>query len=153
MSIKYRIDDRLIHGQVITSWSKYYDLNAIYIIDNDVSKDPIQTNIIEMVAPSHLEIDVLNENDAINKIKNIEKNTLILVKFPGTILNLQNKGIEIEEIILGGMQYKNGRKKITKSVSISDQQRKELKELIKNDTKVYVQMIPSEKRKDLNLLL
>ena len=153
MSVYYRVDDRLIHGQVITSWSKYYDLNSIYIVDDDVAKDPIQTNIIEMVAPSHLQVDVLNEKEAADKIKDVTGNTLILVKFPETILNLKNNGIEIEEIILGGMQFKEGREKITKSISISQKQRKELQKLIDNNTEIYVQMIPSEKRRNLKTLL
>lgn len=40
-----RVDDRLIHGQVMTKWSKGLGINAIFIVDNDVAKDDFMKQI------------------------------------------------------------------------------------------------------------
>lgn len=41
-----RIDDRLIHGQVVTAWIKQYPINKILIIDDELSsKFPDEANL------------------------------------------------------------------------------------------------------------
>ena len=42
-----RVDDRLIHGQVITQWVKVFDTQKIVVIDNAVAKDKMQKNILK----------------------------------------------------------------------------------------------------------
>jgi len=46
-----RIDDRLIHGQVMTSWVKYTKANKIVIVDDGVANDPFMGDILKMAVP------------------------------------------------------------------------------------------------------
>ena len=46
-----RIDDRLIHGQVITTWVKNHDIEQILIINDKVAGDSVQQSVITMSAP------------------------------------------------------------------------------------------------------
>ena len=41
-----RVDDRLIHGQVVTQWVKVFKAQKIVVIDNNVAKDKMQKNIL-----------------------------------------------------------------------------------------------------------
>ena len=47
-----RIDDRLIHGQVVTAWIKVYPINKILIIDDELSKNKLMTRIYRAAAPA-----------------------------------------------------------------------------------------------------
>src|SRR5699024_1300420 len=108
-NIFYRIDDRLIHGQVITGWSRYYKLKKIIIADDDVANDPIQCKIINMVAPKNIKVEILGVYNSYNVIidKNkLKDNTLLLVKGPDAICKLSEFGVKIDEVIVGGMQFK-----------------------------------------------
>ena len=47
----YRIDDRLIHGQVMTGWSKVYKANRIFVVDDKVAKDAFMCQVMKMAVP------------------------------------------------------------------------------------------------------
>lgn len=147
MSIFYRIDDRLIHGQVITSWSRYYDLKEIIIIDDQVVVDPIQRKIIEMVAPPNITVHLTDTKKSVDKINAVKDNTLVLTKGPKVLLYLIEQGVQIDEIIVGGMQYRDGKKKISSSVSISNEEREDFIKLSEKGVEIAIQIIPTEKKK------
>ena len=46
-----RIDDRLIHGQVVTAWIKQYPINKILIIDDELSRNKLMERIYKAAAP------------------------------------------------------------------------------------------------------
>ncbi|MBE6083621.1 MAG: PTS sugar transporter subunit IIB, partial [Tissierellaceae bacterium] len=46
-----RIDDRLIHGQVMTAWVKQTKATRIIIIDDVVAKDDFMKKVLTMAAP------------------------------------------------------------------------------------------------------
>ena len=61
-----RIDDRLVHGQVMTKWSKGLGINAIFIIDNEVAKDDFMKQIfISSGSRSGLAVKVLSIDEAV----------------------------------------------------------------------------------------
>lgn len=148
-NIFYRIDDRLIHGQVITTWTKYYRLRKIFIVDDQVADDPIQRQIIKAVAPSELTIEILKVNEAPLLIQDAEaanQISLVLVKGPDTLIALKELGIDFTEIIVGGMQYKEGRKKITRTISASEEEAQDFKNLAQQGVELIVQQVPTDRR-------
>ena len=59
-----RIDDRLIHGQVVTAWIKVYPINKILIIDDELSKNQLMLRIYKAAAPAGVEVILMNQMDA-----------------------------------------------------------------------------------------
>ena len=54
MSIKMvRVDDRLIHGQIVAAWVKSLNLERVWIIDDGTANDNFLKNVMRMVAPSN----------------------------------------------------------------------------------------------------
>lgn len=153
MALNFRIDDRLIHGQVITNWTRYYNLNEIIIVDDQVFADPIQRKIIEMVAPSNVSVRIFRVDEAFTKLKPTTLDTLVLVKSPDVLLQLHEHGLEINEIIVGGMQFREGKSKISSSVSLSQEEKKTFTILADKNIDIYIQMVPSEKKRKLVDLL
>lgn len=64
-----RIDDRLIHGQVITAWVKVFPVTKILIIDNELAGNRLMSRIYRAAAPIGIEVLIKNEEDSINFIK------------------------------------------------------------------------------------
>lgn len=151
-NIYYRIDDRLIHGQVITAWSRYYKLERIIIVDDQVAGDPIQRQIINMVAPANIKVDVTNVEEgykAIVDARKSETSTLVLVKGPGALCSLLERGIDLKEVIIGGMQFKDGRKKMTKTVAVNRQEAEEFWKLYDEQIQLIVQLVPTDRRSQI----
>ena len=64
-----RIDDRLIHGQVVTAWIKQYPINRILIIDDELSQNRLMQRIYKAAAPMGIEVLIQACAQAIDFLK------------------------------------------------------------------------------------
>lgn len=156
MSIKFiRIDDRLIHGQVVTAWIKNYQAKKILILDDDVAKDAFLINVLKMVKPSGVELIIEGCNhidDLIRKFEEDEKNTVVLMKKPQTAKVLFEHGVGLRELNVGGMGANKYRQNLYKNVSASEEEVAVLKELENQGVRVYFQATPNDKQVDLHTI-
>jgi len=151
-----RIDDRLIHGQVMTAWVKKTRANQILIIDDEVAKDDFMSEILKMSAPAGIDIVVKGQVDAVSFLKahdKEKKRLIILVKAPATIAAIVEKGIEIDKLVVGGMGAKANRRVLYKNISASDEERTTFKKLIDRGIPVVIHIIPDQKETDLSKYL
>lgn len=151
-----RIDDRLIHGQVMTAWVKKTRANQILIIDEEVAKDDFMSEILKMSAPSGIDIIVTGLEDAVAFLKAQEsehKRLIILVKAPVTIDALVESGVAIDKLVVGGMGAKANRRVLYKNISASDEERATFKKLIDRGIPVVIHIIPDQKETDLSKYL
>ena len=79
-----RIDDRLIHGQVMTQWIQYTEANEVLIIDDGVAKDSFLQMVMKSSVPGKISLKVLSVKDAIGYLNEDGKHEkiIILVKTP-----------------------------------------------------------------------
>lgn len=141
-----RIDDRLIHGQVMTAWMKTLPAKRIIIIDNKVVKDEFMISVLEMAAPSGVKVEVYSEEKAIDLLKGgLSVPTIILVKTPVTLKSIIDAGVKIPAINIGGMGMSAGRKKLFKNISATKEEREVLKDFVDRGIDVKIQIIPAEK--------
>jgi mannose/fructose/N-acetylgalactosamine-specific phosphotransferase system component IIB len=151
-----RIDDRLIHGQVVTAWVKQCKANRIIIVDNPLSKDAFMMKILKAAAPPQISVEVQTEAAAAEILKEEPKsgeNILILVKIPQVLENLIHDGVNFKLIILGGMGAKAGRKRFTKNVSASEEEIACMKRIIEGGTTIQFQLVPDERPTDISKLV
>lgn len=151
-----RIDDRLIHGQVVTSWVKQTGGNRILVVDDALTKDIFMQKILKAAAPPDVSVEVLSVSDATDVLKeeagNGEK-IIILVKIPQTVEKLIEGGVELPQVILGGMGAKEGRKKFNRNVSASPEEAESMKRMIAGGTQIYYQLVPTESPSDVRKML
>lgn len=149
-----RIDDRLIHGQVVTAWSKITKANRIVVVDDEVAQDEFMVSILKMAAPASFNINILTISEATDLLKGEDtgERVIILVKRPETVLSLINNGVIIESLNLGGMGAKMGRTQLYRNISISEEEKDCFKEIISKGVKVYVQIVPDASEIDIQTL-
>lgn len=76
-----RIDDRLIHGQVMTAWIKQKNAVQVVVADDEVAEDDFMINVLEMAVPDEIAIGIFNRDDAVEFMKQgLEAPTILLVK-------------------------------------------------------------------------
>ena len=130
-----RIDDRLIHGQVATVWSKEAGAERIIIVSEEVSKDQIRKTLVRQAAPPGIKVNVVDAPKAIrvyNNPKYANDTVFFLFTNPEEVLQMVEGGVPIKTINIGGMQFKEGRTQITKAISCTPEDIaafKKLKEL------------------------
>lgn len=154
MSIQFiRIDDRLIHGQVVTAWIKNYQAKNVLIVDDGVAKDEFLQSVLKMAAPSGIKLFIRGTEDlekTVEQFEASEKNTVVLLKTPQTAKKLFDAGVKLRELNVGGMGANRYRKGLYKNISASDEELQVLTELEEEGVKVYFRTVPADREVLLN---
>lgn len=150
-----RVDDRLIHGQVVTQWVKVFKAQKIVVIDDTVAKDKMQKNILKFAAPSDIKVSILSVEKAAevwekNKFGNLS--VFVLFKDVKQIAKLKEKGVSFDEITLGNMSIVNGRKQIYKSTGFTEEEAQVLFDLQKDGMHIFFQTQPTDKKESLDAI-
>jgi len=149
-----RIDDRLIHGQVMTAWMKVMPAKKIIIVDNKVAKDAFMISVLELAAPSGVKVSVFTEGQAIEALKEgLSVPTIMLAKTPLAYKALVDGGVPLTAINIGGMGMNAGRKTLFKNIAATDEERSVFKEFIDKGIDVKIQIIPAEREIEVKNIL
>ncbi|SCH43533.1 Sorbose-specific phosphotransferase enzyme IIB component [uncultured Clostridium sp.] len=149
-----RIDDRLIHGQVMSSWLGYVGSKEIIIVDDELYSDEFTKSIILISTSKSINVSIYDIDGGVEFLKNTEKrNLLLLAKSPVTFYRMLQKGIEIGKINLGGMVAAKNRTKLYKNIAISEYERQILKKIMERGVNIYIQIVPDEKAISLTSVL
>ncbi|MDW5300554.1 MAG: PTS sugar transporter subunit IIB [Sedimentibacter sp.] len=142
-----RIDDRLLHGQVVVSWIPYLKINEIIIVDDEYAKDEFMATIIKDAAPDNLAVQVLAVNEAADYLGNYDDGSrvLILSRYIENISELIELNVPINKVNIGGLGNTPGRKRFLNSIHLSDDELNILKDLKKKNIEVEIKMLPNDK--------
>ena len=141
-----RIDDRLIHGQVMTAWIKNRKANQVVIIDDDVANDEYMIDVLEMAIPEEIAIGIFTKEDGVLFFsQGLDEPTILLVKGPEALNYLVDHGIAIDEVDVGGMGARNDRSVLYKNISTSPSENEEFKQLLEKNVNVFIKVMPQDK--------
>jgi len=145
----FRIDDRLIHGQVVLSWVKYLKSERIILCDNDVVENAWEKELYVSCVPKSLECMVSNTKDTTNYIlHNITRSekTIVLVKSPAVLKEITDYGFVPEKVNIGGIHYTEKRREYLPYIFLSDDDVADIEFLAKKGIKMYCQDVPTSKK-------
>ena len=139
-----RIDDRMLHGQVVSTWLKDYSIEQVLIINDKAANDPIQKSVAGLAAPKEVKVHLFGVEQFIDILKKttIKRKTMLIFTTSTDVLKLVENGLDIKEVNVGGMRYNENRKRLSKAVSVTPEEEEAFKKLIEKDIKVFIQMIP-----------
>lgn len=146
-----RIDDRLIHGQVMTMWVKNYNIEQIIIVDDNVAKDETRKQILKFSIPENIKLAIFGVEKFINITKktSINRRTLLLLADPLVALKLNENGVKFSELNVGNISNNDVRERVTKSISLTEDEKEYFRKLEKNKVNVYIQMVPNDKKENI----
>ncbi len=140
-----RIDDRLIHGQVITGWLGLRSANTIIIVDDVVAKTPMMLDIFRFAAPAGVKLAAMTVDQASEKLKNLDQGNeriMLLTKFPNTFLRLLEKGYKPEDINYGAMAHKANSKTVAPNCDLTQQEIEDTEKLYNSGIRIWIQLVP-----------
>lgn len=146
-----RIDDRLIHGQVVTTWVNMHKIEQIVVLNDKIGNDATQKNILAMAAPSGIKVRAfpVKKFAEIIKKQKITRRTMLLFTTSEDVLEAVENGVPIDDLNVGGMRYREGREKVSKALSVTSEERDAFKELLEKGLNITVQMVPNDEKVDL----
>nr|WP_300307351.1 PTS sugar transporter subunit IIB [uncultured Anaerostipes sp.] len=150
-----RVDDRLIHGQVVTQWVKVFKAQKIVVIDNNVAKDKMQKNILKFAAPADMKVSIFSVDKAVevwNKNQFGNMNVFVLFKDVKQIAEMKDKGVKFDEITLGNMSITGDRKQIYKSTGFTKEEAQTLFDLGKDGVNLFFQTQPTDRKESIDVM-
>ncbi|MDC0695801.1 mannose/fructose/sorbose PTS transporter subunit IIB [Klebsiella pasteurii] len=142
-----RIDDRLIHGQVTTVWSKVANAQRIIICNDDVYNDDVRRTLLRQAAPPGMKVNVVNIEKAVAVYHNPQyKDETVFYLFtnPQDVLTMVQQGVKIATLNIGGMAWRPGKKQLTKAVSLDAADINAFQQLDKLGVKLDLRVVASD---------
>lgn len=150
-----RIDNRLIHGQVGVTWVNHLGANLIVVANDKVAEDEVQQSLMDMVLPDVIQsryFTIEKTIDIIHKASPRQK-IFLVVKTVQDALKLKEGGVPIDALNIGNMHYEEGKKQISSTVSVDEDDIKAFKRLHELGVKLDLRKVPNEGGRDLMELL
>ncbi len=148
-----RVDDRLIHGQVVAIWLKELPATRIVVIDDPTARDEFLTEVIELAAPPGVAVEVHSLALGIERLRGVagdREPTYVLLRSPYTALALRRAGIEFPVLNVGGMGIGPRRQRLHRSISASQEELDAMRQLEALGTKVELRTVPGERAVSLD---
>ena len=145
--VHIRIDDRLLHGQVVAFWSNSLQISRVMVINDEVANDELQKTFLRMVAPANIRTSILTKEIAAKNILNdkyLGQKVMIIVKNPKDVLDLMDLGLYIKEVNVGNMASRKDTIQIKRSVSITNDELGNFLQLEKRGVLLTAMMVPDE---------
>ncbi|TCW17995.1 PTS system mannose-specific IIB component [Raoultella sp. BIGb0138] len=144
-----RIDDRLIHGQVMTGWVKHLNATKIIIVDDELVNDEFMISVLEMAVPNNMTLNIYDAEAAAMKLSEVSSdnnsdNIIILVKSPLTVLKMLNVGAKFQNLTVGGMGVNENRSRLYRNLAASDAERQAFKDIDKMGIPIQIQVLPGD---------
>lgn len=146
-----RIDNRLVHGQIVCLWAGAVGANLIVVAHDETAENQIEQSVMRMAASS-LGYDtrfftVQKTIDIIDKASSDQK-ILLICQNPHDLRRVIEGGVKIKEVDIGNMYYDEGEKKLTDKVSVSKEDLDDLNYIKKHVDKIYIQDTPDSPKEE-----
>ena len=157
--IKYvlaRVDTRLLHGQVATTWTKSTQPTRIIVVSDAVSKDDLRKRMIIEAAPPGVKAHVIPIWKMIEVSKDPrfgETKAMLLFETPQDVLKAIEGGVDIKEINLGSLAHSTGKVVVTKAVAMGKEDVETFEKLIDKGVTFNVRKVPSDSPENMGEML
>jgi mannose/fructose/N-acetylgalactosamine-specific phosphotransferase system component IIB len=150
-----RIDDRLIHGQVVVGWGQPLGVDFILLVDDEVATSEWEQELYRMGVPPDMEVHFLSVGDALARLPEYQADArqgILLTGDIDTMRRLVNGG-GIQSVNLGGIHHRAGRTQRLRYVFLNNDEENALRELATRGVAVSAQDVPGARPIPLDDLL
>ena len=140
-----RVDNRLIHGQVIEAWLPKLRANRIVVADDEACHSPLIRAAMALAVPTSVEVRIqpLAEVDYPGLFEDSSR-TLLLIRDVAGVWEAERHGLRLAHLNLGNIHYGANRRKVSASVFLPKEELSQLKVLVDKGLKVEARGVPSE---------
>lgn len=144
-----RIDDRLIHGQVATRWTKETGVSRIIVVSDAVAADDVRKTLLKQVAPPGITAHVVDIAKMLRVYMNPKyagERVMLLFTNPTDVLRVVEGGVKIDSVNIGGIAYREGKTMVTNAVSVDQQDIDAFHQLAAKGIELEVRKVSSDTR-------
>jgi PTS system mannose-specific IIB component len=143
-----RVDDRLIHGQVVAVWLRAVGAQRIVIVDDRTAHDEFLRDLVVLAAPQGVAVEVHDVASGIGRVTELagaSDETFVLMRSPIVALQLRRAGVPFDVLNVGGIGSGPGRRTLFKNISASEEELAAMRELEQMGTRVELRIVADDR--------
>ena len=129
MIVLTRIDNRLIHGQVVQGWLPSLNVSEVLIVSPRAQKTQLMQKMFRLSLPSGYKLTVLGAEEAAAYSAKSQEKLFVIIEDVSVLHDMLKAGFAPNVITLGNTQFGEGKKQYSQGVFLSEDEVKELKTL------------------------
>lgn len=155
--VLFRIDERLIHGQVVVGWGSRLHPDRIVVVDDELADSPWEQELYAMGVPTGMDARFTGVDEAVDHLPGWKagvERVVILTRDIATMNRIATSGLlRGEEVNVGGIHHGPGRSRVLRYVFLSPGERQDLRELADHGIRVVARDVPGAKGVELDDLV
>jgi mannose/fructose/N-acetylgalactosamine-specific phosphotransferase system component IIB len=157
MPVKFaRIDDRLIHGQVVLGWVPVVRPDRIVVANDRVAGSDWERRFYASCVPPEVRVSFFTVEETARQLhSNLfgDEDLFLLFESARDVQALVKAGVELKEVNVGGLHYRDESLELLPFVFLTDDERASLRELVKLGITLAAQDVPSNPARVINSLV
>jgi PTS system mannose-specific IIB component len=142
-----RVDDRLIHGQVVAVWLRAVGADRIVIVDDKTAQNEFLRDVLILAAPQGTPVEVYGLTEGAARVAELASSptsAFLLMRTPLTALRLRELGVQFDMLNVGGLGAGPGRHPLYKNISATDEELAAMRTLEEMGTKVELRIVADD---------
>jgi mannose/fructose/N-acetylgalactosamine-specific phosphotransferase system component IIB len=150
-----RIDDRLIHGQVVVGWFPALEIGAVVVINDAVAANKVKREMMSLGVPARNRVEFYGVEESASKIEADpgHENAMLLFENPTDVLRYLQGGAKVTTVNVGGLHFADDKREIHTGYFVSERDVAALKELVALGVGLEIRALPGQNPVNLNALL
>lgn len=153
----YRVDDRLIHGQVVVGWGSRLDPDRYVVVDDALARADWEQELYALGVPEGTDVEFATVEEARDSLREWSESplgTVVLFRNLESVVHLSTGGaLKGRELNLGGIHHKPGSKRVLSYLYLDEEDRDRLRILEDRDLVVTARDLPGSTRVSLRRIL
>ena len=145
-----RVDDRVIHGQTTTRWSKERPVQGILVVGDEIIKDDLRKKVLTAAA-RNLKLGIYSDEQGPQKIEQgmkSEKDFFLICSSPQTFAKLVKEGANFgTELNVGCMNTREGALVVGRTLAIDEHDYEAFEYLEDKGINLSFQLLPDDEKK------
>ncbi len=150
----YRIDDRLIHGQVVLGWARPLDVQLIVVVDDELAVSEWEQELYRMAVPPEMDVRFASVDDAARMHAGLVAGRARAIVLAGDVTTMRRfvdavrasgTAAKISGVNVGGVHHRAGRVQRMRYVFLTPDEEAALRALAASGVQVTAQDVPAAK--------
>ena len=142
----YRIDDRLVHGQVVVGWGQPLNVTFVVLVDDVIATSEWEQELYRMGAPPEMTVTFETVDGALANLAEYQARTAHGILLTGdieTMRRLVERSGNIRQVNVGGIHHRIGRTARLRYVFLTPEEELALRTLAAQGVTITAQDVPA----------
>lgn len=145
-----RVDDRLIHGQIVQAWLPELNVDEILIPCSKGKETCLNRGLLRLSLPYEYELTILDSHSCARYAANSKRRIFLLMGSLQEFTELIEDGLQIKTLNIGGMHFKEGAQKLDENVFLDQDDKRFLKLIRDLGINIETRAVPNSQSISVN---